>query len=51
MADAAKVDAHLKASLDGFHEGGSPAKHTFFVGDPDARWLARNLGLAIRPLS
>jgi predicted DNA-binding transcriptional regulator YafY len=42
-ADATKVDGHLKASLDGFHEGGPPAKYVFFAGDPDARWLARNL--------
>jgi predicted DNA-binding transcriptional regulator YafY len=38
-----QVDAHLRASLDGFHEGGAIATHTFFVRDPDARWVARNL--------
>ncbi len=42
-ADSKDVDAHSRASLDGFHEGGAPAKHVFFVGDPDARWVARNL--------
>ena len=42
-ADPKKVDAHLRESLDGFHEGGPPVKHTFFVSDPDARWVARNL--------
>jgi predicted DNA-binding transcriptional regulator YafY len=42
-ADVIAVDAHLKASLDGFHEGGPPGKHVFFVGDPDARWVPRNL--------
>jgi hypothetical protein len=42
-ADPKVVDAHLRASLDGFHEGGPPAKHVFFVSDPDARWVARNL--------
>ncbi len=42
-ADPKDVDAHLRASLDGFHEGGPPVKHVFFVTDPDARWVARNL--------
>ncbi len=42
-ADPKEVDAHLRASLDGFHEGGPPVKHVFFVADPDARWVARNL--------
>lgn len=42
-ADPKVVDAHLRASLDGFHEGGAPTKHVFFVSDPDARWVARNL--------
>ncbi len=42
-ADSKRVDAHLRASLDGFHEGGAPVKHVFFVSDPDARWVARNL--------
>jgi predicted DNA-binding transcriptional regulator YafY len=42
-ADDKLVDAHLRASLDGFHEGAPPEKHEFFVSDPDARWVARNL--------
>jgi predicted DNA-binding transcriptional regulator YafY len=42
-ADSKTVDAHLRASLDGFHEGGPPAKQVFFVSDPDAGWVARNL--------
>jgi predicted DNA-binding transcriptional regulator YafY len=42
-ADPKVVDAHLRASLDGFHDGGAPVKHVFFVSDPDARWAARNL--------
>jgi predicted DNA-binding transcriptional regulator YafY len=41
--DTKLVDAHLRASLDGFHEGGPPVKHVFFVQDPEARWVARNL--------
>ena len=42
-ADSKRVDAYLRASLDGFHEGGPPTKQVFFVSDPDAAWVARNL--------
>ena len=42
-ADAKAVDAYLRASLDGFHDGGAPVRHVFFVSDPAARWVARNL--------
>jgi predicted DNA-binding transcriptional regulator YafY len=42
-ADPKLIDAHLRASLDGFHEGGETESHAFFVSDPDARWVARNL--------
>jgi hypothetical protein len=42
-ADSKTVDAHLRASLDGFHEGGRPTRQVFFVSDPDAAWVARNL--------
>jgi predicted DNA-binding transcriptional regulator YafY len=42
-ADQKEVDAHLRASLDGFHEGGASAEHVFVVREPDARWVARNL--------
>jgi predicted DNA-binding transcriptional regulator YafY len=41
--DSKTVDAHLRASLDGFHDGGAAVKHMFFVSDPAARWVARNL--------
>jgi predicted DNA-binding transcriptional regulator YafY len=37
------VDAYLRASLDGFHDGGPPTKQVFFVSDPDAGWVSRNL--------
>ncbi len=48
--DAKKVDAYLRASLDGFHEGKrSPEAHVFFVSDPAARWVARNLIDEMRP--
>jgi len=42
-ADPKAVDAHQRASLDGFHGGSTPATHVFFVSDPEARWVARNL--------
>lgn len=37
------IVAHVRTSLDGFHQGGAPVVHSFFVSDPDARWVARNL--------
>jgi hypothetical protein len=33
----------VRASLDGFHQGGEPTRHVFFVSEPEARWVARNL--------
>jgi predicted DNA-binding transcriptional regulator YafY len=42
-ADAATVETFLRASLDGFHQGGDAATHVFFVSDPEARWVVRNL--------
>jgi len=42
-AEPKAVDAHLRASLDGFHEDRPSEKHVFFVSNPDARWVARNL--------
>lgn len=41
--DENEINAHLRASLNGFHADAQPAKHAFFVRDPDARWVARNL--------
>jgi predicted DNA-binding transcriptional regulator YafY len=41
--DSKVVDAYVRASLDGFNEGGRPSRHVFFVRDPSARWVARNL--------
>jgi len=38
-----------RASLDGFHEPGAATKETFFVSDPDARWVARNLPAGMLP--
>jgi predicted DNA-binding transcriptional regulator YafY len=41
--EEAALDAHVRASLDGFHQGGEPVRHVFFVSEPEARWVARNL--------
>jgi predicted DNA-binding transcriptional regulator YafY len=40
---AAEVDAFLKTSVDGFHDGGPAEEQRFFVRDPEARWVERNL--------
>ena len=37
------VDAFVAESLDGFHEDGPAQTLTFFVREPEARWVARNL--------
>ena len=42
-ADGAAVDAFLAASLDGFHAGGAPSRCSFFVRDPEARWVQSSL--------
>jgi len=42
-ADEATVDAYLQASLDGFHGEGPPREHSFFVRNPEARWVKKNL--------
>jgi hypothetical protein len=42
-ADPDLVERHLRASLDGFHGGRPEARHVFFVREPEARWVARNL--------
>jgi len=41
--DEKRVNAYLRASLDGFYEDRPAAKHVFLVRDPDARWVVRNL--------
>jgi predicted DNA-binding transcriptional regulator YafY len=43
LADVAEVDAYVKASLDGFNEGGTPATFSFVVRNPEARWVKNNL--------
>jgi hypothetical protein len=42
-ASPAALEAHERASLDGFHGAGTLTREAFFVSDPDARWVARNL--------
>jgi predicted DNA-binding transcriptional regulator YafY len=37
------IDAFIAESLDGFHEGGPAQEVAFFVREPEARWVARNL--------
>ncbi len=42
-AGAVEVEEMLRSSLDGFYETGPTEEHAFFVRDPDARWVAKNL--------
>lgn len=37
------VDAFVAASMDGFREDEPVTEHIFFVRDPEARWVAKNL--------
>jgi hypothetical protein len=43
LVPTAAVDTYLGNSLDGFSAGDVPIDHRFFVADPDARWVVRNL--------
>lgn len=40
---AAEVEAFVAASLGGFHAPEAATEQSFFVCDPDARWVERNL--------
>lgn len=42
-ADRDVIELHLRETLDGFHGGRSAVRHVFFVREPEARWVARNL--------
>ncbi len=42
-AQASDVNGMLKESLEGFHGGGAPKEHQFFVREPECRWVAKNL--------
>jgi predicted DNA-binding transcriptional regulator YafY len=48
-AKDAAIDAFLAESLDGFHEGGPAQEVAFFVREPEARWVARNLMSGMKP--
>lgn len=37
------LEEFVTRSADGFHEGEVAIEHRFFVSDPDARWVVRNL--------
>jgi len=41
--DDSQVEAYVRESLDGFHEGGKPVELSFLVSNPDARWVKKNL--------
>lgn len=42
-AAATDLDKYLATSLDGFAAEDEPIEHRFFVAEPDARWVERNL--------
>jgi len=42
-ANAGAVETFLAESIDGYHGGKAPETLTFFVRDPESRWVARNL--------
>jgi predicted DNA-binding transcriptional regulator YafY len=43
-ADGAEVDDLVASSLDGFHDPSTKKeRHAFFVREPEARWVAKNL--------
>lgn len=45
----ADVDDFVAASLDGYHELAKPITLSFFVREPEARWVARNLLAGMKP--
>jgi len=45
----ADVDDFVAASLDGYHELAKPITLSFFVREPEARWVARNLLPGMKP--
>jgi predicted DNA-binding transcriptional regulator YafY len=42
-ADPAEVEAMLRESFDGFHQGGAAVSCAFVVREPESRWVERNL--------
>lgn len=45
-AEPGRVDAMLKESVDGFHQGG-PVRCSFIVPEPECRWVENNLPVAM----
>jgi predicted DNA-binding transcriptional regulator YafY len=43
QAAATDLDNYIATSLDGFASEAEPIEHRFFVAEPDARWVERNL--------
>jgi predicted DNA-binding transcriptional regulator YafY len=41
--DSEKIEAFQRATVGGFHEEGPPVRCTFFVRQPEAAWVKRNL--------
>lgn len=48
-----ELEAYERASLDGFHDGGSAKPFVFFVRNPEARWVKNNLlhGMQVETLT
>jgi predicted DNA-binding transcriptional regulator YafY len=42
-ANLERIDALLRESVDGFHQGGTAVACAFVVRDPEARWVVHNL--------
>jgi proteasome accessory factor C len=42
-AGEAEIDAYVKASLDGYNQGGALVSCSFVVRNPEARWVKKNL--------
>ena len=51
-AAPAQVEEVIAESLDGFHQGGAPARCAFVVSGPESRWAERNLlpSMTIEPV-
>jgi len=47
-AEPGQVEAMLKESVDGFHHGG-PVQCSFFVREPECRWVEHNLPVSMTP--
>lgn len=48
-AERPALDDFVSTSVDGFHTPGFATEHRFFVPDPDARWVERNLLSSMSP--